>query len=154
MTTSSRPPLLEWLLFLMRMAVGGVFVYSGWEKLMSPIENFMAVIESYAFLKGPLVAFVAFLTPWMEFIFGIFLLLGFLSRFSAGILGFFSLIFIGLLARSVWLHLSISECGCFGSGITLTPVQALILDSGLLIMCFMITELRPCLLSLDERLHR
>jgi uncharacterized membrane protein YphA (DoxX/SURF4 family) len=124
--------MMSLILVLIRLFVGGIFVYSGWHKLMAPVENFMAVLQGYQFLPFSLVPIFAFLVPWMEFIMGSFLVLGFMTRTSSAVLGVFLMVFIALLARSLWLHLPIHECGCFGAGITLSPQQAIALDSGLL----------------------
>lgn len=141
------------LTFLIRLIVGGVFIYSGFSKLIAPIENFVAVIESYQFLKPQFIYPVAFTLPWLELIFGTFLLTGFLTRISAILLSLFSLLFVGLLSRSLILKLPITECGCFGAGITLTPQQALLLDLGLLFMAICIIIGPPRRFSLDARLR-
>ena len=109
------------LLVLIRIFIGAVFIYAGWGRLMAPVENFMAVIEGYQFLKPPFVSWVAYVFPWLELIFGTFIALGFLTRTSAVSLIVFAISFIAILLRSFWLHLPISECGCFGSEITLLP---------------------------------
>ncbi len=145
---------MPFILLVLRLFLGGVFVYAGWGKLMAPIENFVAVIEAYQFLKPPFTWLVGNIVPWLELIFGMFLTLGFLTRTSAASLTVFLLVFILLLLRSILLHLPISECGCFGAGITLAPWQALILDAGLLIISLIMIWSRPRLLSLDEKLHK
>ncbi|MBI3999250.1 MAG: DoxX family protein [Candidatus Omnitrophica bacterium] len=145
---------MAFILLLIRIFIGGVFLYSGWSKLMTPIENFTAVLEGYQFLKPVLITPVAFFVPWLELIFGAFLALGFLTRASASVIGTFLAVFIFLLSRSLLLHLPISECGCFGSGITLAPWQALALDLGLFIASLILLWRCPKLLSLDERLNR
>ena len=145
---------MPFLLFLIRIFVGGVFVFAGWEKLMTPIQNFQAVIEAYQFLKPPFILIAANFVPWIELVFGAFLLLGFLTRTSAVTLGVLSLAFISLLSRSLLLHLPISECGCFGSKITLAPWQAIVLDIGLLILSLVLIRRRSRFFSLDEKLHR
>lgn len=144
----------EILPLLMRLMVGGIFVYSGWEKLTVPIQNFMAVIQNYQFLKSPFVEWVAFILPWFELVFGTFLLLGFMMRISAGVLAVFLLSFIALLGRSLLLKLPISECGCFGSGLSLVPWQAMILDGGLFLLALMLIFKDLRFFSLDDRLHR
>ena len=145
---------MSFLLLIMRLFLGGVFVYSGWQKLTAPVENFMTVIEGYQFLKPPFISIAANLVPWFELVFGSFLMLGFLTRTSATFLGVLLTIFVGLLIRSLWLHLPVLECGCFGSGITLAPWQALILDFGLLVVSFVMVVFRPRVLSLDQKLHQ
>ncbi len=142
------------ILLVMRIFLGAVFIYSGWGKLIAPIENFIAAIEGYHFLKQPFVSIVAFLLPWLELIFGTFLVLGYLTRASAAFLGAFLAVFIFLLSRGLMLHLPISECGCFGSGIVLGPWQAILLDSGLLAVSLVMMCSPPRLLSLDKKLHQ
>ena len=126
------------VLILVRILVGGVFIYSGWHKLMASIENFMAVLQGYQFLPSSLIPIFAFLVPWLEFIVGVFLALGFMTRASSTVLSAFLAVFISLLARSLWLHLPIHECGCFGGAISLSPKQAMALDSSLLLGAFIL----------------
>ena len=145
---------MRFVSLLMRIVLGAVFIYSGWSKLLSPVENFIAVIQGYQFLKPPFISPTAFILPWLELTLGSFLVLGFLTRFSASVLGIFLLMFIGLLARSILLHLPVSECGCFGSGIVLAPWQAVILDSGLLAVSFILVRRGNALWSLDGFLRR
>lgn len=145
---------MTFLTFLMRIILGGVFIYSGFSKLIAPVESFVAVIESYQFLKPQFIHPVAFVLPWFELILGTFLLTGFLSRLSAAMLSFLSLLFVGLLSRSLLLKLPITECGCFGAGITLAPKQALLLDLGLFLMAICLIICPPRLLTLDARLKK
>ena len=142
------------LLLIMRFILGGVFIYSGFSKLIVPIENFVAVIEGYQFLKPQFVQPLAFILPWLELIFGVFLFTGFFSRLSAALLGFFAAIFVTLLTRSLILGLPITECGCFGAGISLAPKQAIFLDSGLFLMAACLTCFPPRLFSLDKKLEK
>ncbi len=126
---------------LEQIIVGGVFTISGWLKLVAPHQNFMAVIEQYQAVPHLWVEPVSLIVPWIEIIFGVFLLLGFLSRVSAGVLSVLLLSFIGLLGRGILLHIPIQECGCFGSLLKLEPWQALALDTllfslALILMCF------------------
>ena len=146
---------VSFILIFIRVFVGGVFIYSGWNKLMAPLENFMAVLQGYQFLPLSLILPVAFLVPWLEFIFGVFLALGFLTRSSSAVLGAFLMVFVLLLARSLWLGLPIHECGCFGGGISLSPKQAIALDSGLLLAALILMgKGKSLLLSLDRRLNQ
>ena len=75
---------LDWLgpLFA-RLVVGWVFLWTGWTKL----NNLPQMIENF---RGWGIPFPEILTPFasgVEFIGGIFLLLGLLTRISAGALG-------------------------------------------------------------------
>jgi len=142
------------LLLIMRLILGAVFVYSGFSKLIAPLENFTAVIEGYRFLNPQFIWPIAFFLPWLELILGTFLFTGFLTRLSAALLGLFSAVFVTLLARSIVLKLSITECGCFGAGISLAPKQALLLDSGLLLMALCLSIFSSSLFSLDKKLQK
>ena len=75
---------LTWLAPLFaRIVVGWVFMWSGWGKL----HNLPAIIENF---RGWGIPFPQLLTPFVsgvEFFGGIFLLLGLMTRISAGALG-------------------------------------------------------------------
>lgn len=140
------------LILLMRIFVGAVFMYSGWEKLMAPVENFMAVIDQYRFLPLEVARPTALVVPWLELVLGTFLVVGFMTRVSAtGVMVFLG-VFIVLLGRSILLELPIADCGCFGSGISLAPHQALMLDTALLLCTVLVFTQPPSRLSLDRRL--
>ena len=140
--------------FLWRLILGAVFIYSGWQKLMGPVEEFRAVILQYAIFPKPFVPWIAFSVPWLELIFGTFVVLGFVTRKSAVALACFLAVFITLLARSLMLHLSIMECGCFGSGFLLRPKDAILLDVGLLIFAIIVIRRKSYAWSLDALLNK
>ncbi len=146
--------MMEFLLLFMRLILGGVFAYSGYSKLIAPVQNFVAAIEAYQFLNPPFIYPIASILPWLELTFGVFLFLGFLTRLSASLLNVFSITFVTLLTRSIILKLPISECGCFGSGISLAPHQALLLDIGLFFLAVCLSIFSSRLLSLDKRLSQ
>lgn len=101
---------------LARLAVGGVFVYAGLVKAMSPAEEFGYAIESYKVLNAQLSLYAAYVMPWIELWAGLLLAGGVFTRlsalFSAAMLAFFEL----LLAQAWLRHLPVTSCGCFGSG--------------------------------------
>jgi len=66
-----------------RIVVGWVFLWSGWGKL----QNLPAVIENFAGWHIPAPQFLAPFVSGVEFFGGMFLLLGLLTRISAGALG-------------------------------------------------------------------
>jgi putative oxidoreductase len=75
---------LQWFAPLFaRIVVGWVFMLSGWGKL----QNLPAVIENFAGWKIPAPHLLAPFVSGVEFFGGIFLLLGFMTRISAGALG-------------------------------------------------------------------
>ena len=75
---------LEWLAPLFaRITVGWVFLLSGWGKL----HNLPQVTENFVGWGIPFPQFFTPLTSGIEFIGGLFLLLGLFTRISAGALG-------------------------------------------------------------------
>src|SRR5712664_2115333 len=75
---------LTWLApLLARITVGWVFLWSGWGKL----NNLPQVTENFIGWGIPFPQFFTPLTSGIEFFGGLFLLLGLLTRISAGALG-------------------------------------------------------------------
>ena len=86
-----------WL--IARLFLGGVFILAGFLKLSGPVENFRGMIVSYGVVPYGWVGVIAHVMPWIEFLFGICLVLGYFPRITAAVLGGLSFSFIGLM---VW----------------------------------------------------
>ncbi len=144
------------LLFLVRAAMGCVFVVSGFQKLSAPAENFAAVIEKFEILRGLPVTILAQTLPWAEFIAGVFLVLGLRTRLSLFILWVMNTIFIGILASALLRKLPIQECGCFGKAVSLSIPQMLAVDVSLWVffLVYFLASRRIKVLSLDGRIDR
>lgn len=97
-----------------RVLIGLVFIISGIEKIISPYQNFLYVIESYEVIPAFLELFVAHIFPWIELILGIFVVLGLWTK--QALVGIICLlvIFIGVVSQAIIRNLPITECGCFG----------------------------------------
>jgi len=119
------------ILFCGRIFLGLIFAYSGFTKLMEPVENFQGAMAAYEIIPYAVVPFLARVIPWIEFLFGAFLILGYLPRVSALVLAAMSSSFVLLIftTRIVTGALP-ADCGCFGEGsvIHLKPYQVLIMD--------------------------
>jgi putative oxidoreductase len=75
---------IDWLAALFaRVVVGWVFLWSGWGKL----HNLPAVTENFVGWHIPAPHILAPFVSGVEFFGGLFLLLGFMTRISAGALG-------------------------------------------------------------------
>ena len=119
------------ILFLGRIFLGFIFAYSGFTKLLEPVENFQGAMASYEIIPYVVIPFLARIIPWIEFLSGAFLIVGYLPRLSALVLAAMSgsFILLILITRIVTGALP-NDCGCFGEGslIHLTPLQVVLMD--------------------------
>ncbi len=118
-------------LFIGRMFLGLVFAYSGFIKLIEPVENFQGGMAAYEIIPYAVIPFLAHVIPWIEFFFGAFLILGYLPRVSALVLAVMSWSFVLLIVTTRIVTGALpADCGCFGEGslIHLKPLQVLVMD--------------------------
>ena len=140
---------------LLRTGLGSVFVFTGFQKLLAPAENFAAVIETFEIVRGAPAQALARTLPWLEFVAGALFALGLWTRASASVLWAMNTVFIGVLAQALWRRLPIEQCGCFGEAVSLSPLQMLAVDAGLwaLFLFFFATRNRVEPLSLDKHFN-
>ena len=122
----------RWLSVAARLLVGGVFVYAGLGKASAPAEEFAAVIEAYAILPPDWTLPFAQALPWLELIFGAYLIAGLWTRWAAVAVGTMSGMFVFALGSILWRHIPLENCGCFGQGFHLDPRLGVLFDLGLL----------------------
>jgi putative oxidoreductase len=98
--------------FLMRLVLGGLFVFAGTAKIYDP-ATFAIELERYQLLPWKICAAAADYLPWVEFLTGLCL---FLKSFERGalllitlLLGVFTLALASALVRGLNI-----DCGCFG----------------------------------------
>ena len=140
---------------LSRAALGGVFIVSGFQKLLSPPQNFAAVIDKFEVIHGPAVSVLALVLPWVEFIGGVMLLLGLWTRFALPVLWAMNTAFIGILGSALVRKLPVNECGCFGKALSIPLPVMFGVDAALwalFLFCFLSKD-KPSL-SLDSYLAR
>jgi len=101
---------------LARLAVGGVFIYSGVIKALSPAEEFAYAIETYKVLGAGPSLWAAYAVPWVELYAGLLLAAGVFTRWS-GLFTAAMLVFFEVLLAQAWSRgLPVTSCGCFGAG--------------------------------------
>jgi uncharacterized membrane protein YphA (DoxX/SURF4 family) len=115
---------------VLRYAIGALFLYSGFSKVVNPPEYFEVVIGFYRIFPPSLIPIIARTMPWIEFIFGAFLFLGYWTRGAASILAVSTCLFQLVLAQALMRGLDINECGCFGGGLVhLTLYESFVMDT-------------------------
>ncbi|MBF0594223.1 MAG: DoxX family membrane protein [Candidatus Omnitrophica bacterium] len=111
---------------VIRCVLGLLFVISGGEKLLSPTENFLYVIDSYQMLPRPLEQAVAVVFPWLEVMTGVFILSGLWLRQALATLLLISASLMVIVGQAIVRKLPLDNCGCFGELIHL-PLRGVIL---------------------------
>jgi len=105
---------LDWkaiLATLARVACGAVFIYASYDKMSDP-EKFGKLVAEYHVLPAVLVPLAAVVIPWLEFLTGICLAVGFRWREAA--LVFSALMGIYILSLGWNLIKGVEmNCGCF-----------------------------------------
>lgn len=104
----------KYLLFLIRVILGFIFVYAAIEKISDP-EGFALSISNYRLLPIAVLNIFAITLPWIELVAGTLLLFGISVKENSAIILFFLTVFTLAIIISLFRGLNI-ECGCFGKG--------------------------------------
>ena len=100
---------------LLRIALGGIFLYAAWIKLEDPWQLFALSIDSYKLLPAWAVQAVARTLPWAEAAIGLLLIVGRWRLLASSLSSALLAVFFALMVRAYLKHMEIS-CGCFGPG--------------------------------------
>ena len=127
------------LVGIARWVVGILFIFSGFVKLNDPIgfsfkleEYFSPSVLDLGFL-APYALVIALLLVVFEVVVGIMLLIGYLPKFTTWVLLLMILFFTFLTFYSAYFN-KVTDCGCFGDAIPLTPWQSFYKDVILLVL--------------------
>ncbi len=140
------------LIAISRVFVGVLFIFSGFIKLNDPL-GFSYKLQEYfgADVLGlePLIPYalpMAIFLVIAEVVLGISLLLGFRAKFTIWSLLIMILFFTFLTFYSAYYN-KVTDCGCFGDAIPLTPWQSFTKDVILLVLILLLffyqEEIRP-----------
>lgn len=122
-----------------RIFVGVLFMISGFIKLNDPLgfsyklqEYFSAQVLNLEFLV-PFALVLAVILVIFELVLGIMLIIGYLPKFTMWSLLIMILFFTFLTFYSAYFN-KVTDCGCFGDALPLTPWQSFYKDVILLIL--------------------
>ena len=137
---------------MLRIVIGLVFLVSGFEKVVSPYQNFLYVIQAYQLLPGWGQELTARLFPWMELFIGIFMVLGLWTQGAAKAVLLMLAVFITVVGQALLRGLPVDQCGCFGEMVHISPSKVIVLDSGLLLLTVFLLRYpsKTAQLSLDK----
>ena len=143
-----------YLIFVLRLLLGGIFILAAVGKLPERAK-FVDVVSGFGLLPHSWAIAYGSILPWLELIVGVALLLGFFSRYMAGVS--LLMIFTFLVANGTAVYRAEPyECGCFGNLfqglIVLRAGDALVADIVIIFMSVLIMLDRREFLSLDRLL--
>jgi uncharacterized membrane protein YphA (DoxX/SURF4 family) len=104
----------KYLLLVVRIVLGLIFIYAGAEKISDP-EAFAVSISNYRLLPVVTLNFFAITLPWIELVTGVLILFGIAVKENSSIIFLMLLVFTIAIVISLFRGLSI-DCGCFGKG--------------------------------------
>ncbi len=121
----------EFLWVMARILLGLLFAYAGAAKLLEPTANFESVLLRYGVFSPQWIPWIARGVPWLEWLLGGFLVVGYAPRWASGGAAFLALAFLVTLGSSeILLKSGGSDCGCFGQSgfLHLTVRQIFVVD--------------------------
>lgn len=133
-----KPFFFKILFFVACSIIGFVFIYSGYTKLY-PIEPFEYTFVDLGIGGWKIAPFIARFMIGLEFFIGLLLIFGlYIKRFTIkltiGSLVIFSTYLLFIIIKTG----NNGNCGCFGTAIVMSPLQALIKNGILIIFSFVI----------------
>ncbi len=144
--------------FIFRVLIGGIFIAAGLAKISDPVR-FLLTLREFDLFPEITVRFLAIYLPWLEFLLGLFLMLGLLYRTSSLLLIVLNAMF-GIAIASVMLRGMEIDCGCFGllADILKIPdmadMRAVIRNTLFIGMCLYIFLSKRTVVSLEGYINR
>ncbi len=117
------PLILRILHWTSRCILSGVFVYSGYIKVESPLQ-FAVAITGYQLVPENLIFPLATYLPWVEIALGLAILIGWKIRYFAMAAAVLLLSFMVVLSIT-YLRGIEANCGCFSFDDPITPLTIL-----------------------------
>ena len=146
------------LSFVFRIIIGGIFLISGLAKISDPIR-FMLTLREFRLIPEIIVLSTAIYLPWLEFILGLFILVGIMHRTASlilsGIIVSFTLAIASVILRGFEI-----DCGCFGLLADMLKLpdmadyKAVIRNVILLGICFSIFKIKKTRFSLEGYIRK
>ena len=115
MTASRESKPVRILAIVLRLTLGGIFLYAAWIKLRDPWQLFAMAIDSYGILPLKYVELTAKVLPWIELALGLWLIAGKWLRIPSLGVSLLLTLFFTLIVRA-YIRGEEINCGCFGPG--------------------------------------
>lgn len=142
------------ILWVLRILVGGLFIFSGLIKVNDPVGTAIKLEEYFDVFSNDIAGFFYYLKPLalylavflvvLEVVLGVMLILGVRSKFTVRALFLMILFFTFLTFFSAYFN-KVTDCGCFGDAIKLTPWESFYKDVILTVLILGILALQKYL---------
>jgi uncharacterized membrane protein YphA (DoxX/SURF4 family) len=132
--------------FVLRLVIGGVFIYAAVEKVLHPAA-FAIAVRGYKLIPFSLSNLFAIALSWSELIAAAFLILGILTRKAASAVFLLLVVFIAAIT-TVLVRGMVIDCGCFGEGGSNTSWILLVRNTLMLFGAYLIIRYNDGWLSL------
>jgi uncharacterized membrane protein YphA (DoxX/SURF4 family) len=131
------------ILWVLRLLVGGLFIFSGLIKVNDPVGTAIKLEEYFDVFSNDIAGFFIYFKPFalyigvvlvvLEVVLGVMLILGVKSKLTAWALAAMILFFTFLTFFSAYFN-KVTDCGCFGDAIKLTPWESFYKDVILMVL--------------------
>ena len=127
------------LVLISRLILGSVFIYASIDKIANP-GDFAKIVGNYHVLPFGIENLLAIILPWVEFIAGVCLIVGFMVDGATILVILMNIVFIFAITQALARGISV-ECGCFsvasdtGSAI---GVKTILRDIGYLFLAYIV----------------
>jgi len=121
---------------LLRLGIGGLFLYAAFPKVMNPAA-FAIAVRGYKIVPFSLSNLAALAMSWGEVAAAVMLILGILTRKAAAAIFILLVVFIVAIATTL-VRGMVVDCGCFGEGSSATSWLLVVRNVLLLAGCVLI----------------
>lgn len=128
---------------IIRYIVGSLFIFSGLVKVVDPVGTAIKLQEYFAVFAGDIASFFSIFEPYslvigivlnvLEVALGVALIIRWRVRYTMNLLSILIVFFTFLTFYTAYFN-KVTDCGCFGDAITLTPWQSFTKDIILLVL--------------------
>lgn len=101
------------VVFVLRILLGGLFLFSSFDKVEHP-DKFAVAVRAYKLIPVELSYIFALLVAWSEVVASVMLILGIMTRKAAGAI-FILLVLFTVAITSTLVRGLVIDCGCFSN---------------------------------------